>query len=542
MGKYSSILKLKPFIIKTRKWFIMGAVGIIVSSILYAPIPYLTGKIMDDIFLKSQDIKKFCEIILIIFFLYIVRYTLSIYSKYCLINVEKNITSQYRMAILSKIVNLPLVFFSKNDKGYLQGRLAESKNIGNLFSPNVITIIIGLFDTITAIGAMICINYVLAIAVILLIPFFFIVSRLTTSKLTKATKSMLEAEASVVGESFEIINGIEEIKILNSKEYHLNIFKDKLFFMIKKSIDQGKAMIMFMENIYLVNYLAALLVLIVSGIMIFRGDITVGVYTSFSLYITTFFGGIQAFVGLGAIVKPICVNIERLNEFLILDEEDEHSTNTNLKKINDIKISDVSFKYEGTEQFVFSKVNVDIKEGEKIILKGNNGAGKSTLIKLILGLYEPTEGMIFINGLNINDINKSVLRSKIGVVSQKIFIFKGTVLDNILLGAKDKGREDVESIVSKLRLKDYMDRLSSGLDTKLQQNSGLSGGQAQIIAFIRAMLNDKDILILDEPFSNLDIETKKILVDLINNIKNKIVIMILHDSKTSILESKEICI
>lgn len=542
MGKYSSILKLKPFVEKTKKWFIIGILGIVVCSVLYAPIPYLTGRIMDDIFLKSQDAKEFCKIILFIFFLYILRYILSIYSKYCLINVEKNVTSEYRMAILSKIINLPLAFFLKHDKGYLQGRLSESNNIGVLFSPHVITIILGLFDTITAIVAMVCINYILAIAVILLIPFFFIISRIATSKLTKATKSMLDAEASVVGETFEIMNGIEEIKILNSKEYHLNNFKDKLLFMVKKSIDQGKSTIMFMENIYLVNYLAALLVLFISGIMIFKGNISVGVYTSFSLYITTLFGGIQAFVGLGAMVKPVCVNIERLNEFLILDEEDKDNTNTNLSKINDIKISDVSFKYEGSEQLVFSKVNIDIKDGEKIILKGNNGAGKSTLIKLILGLYEPTEGMIFVNGSNIIDVNKSSLRSKIGVVSQKIFLFKGTVLENILLGIKDKDRTDVEAFISKLGLKEYMDRLSNGLDTKLQQNSGLSGGQAQIIAFIRAMLSDKDVLILDEPFSNLDIETKKILVDLINNIKDKIIIIISHDSKVSISESKEIYI
>lgn len=139
----------------------------------------------------------------------------------------------------------------------------------------------------------------------------------------------------------------------------------------------------------ILNYLAALLALVIYGIIIFRGDISVGVYISFSLYITTLFGGIQAFVGLGAIVKPVCVNI---------------------------------------------------KDWEKIILKGNNGAGKSTLIKLILGLYEPKEGMIFINGLNIIDINKSILRIKIVVVSQKIILFKGTVLDNILLGTKDKNR------------------------------------------------------------------------------------------------------
>ena len=150
--------------------------------------------------------------------------------------------------------------------------------------------------------------------------------------------------------------------------------------------------------------------------------------------------------------------------------------------------------------------------------------------------------MILVNGSNIIDINKSSLRSKIGVVSQKIFLFKGTVLENILLGIKDKDRTDVEAFISKLGLKEYMDRLSNGLDTKLQQNSGLSGGQVQIIAFISAMLSDKDVLILDEPFSNLDIVTKKILVDLINNIKDKIIIIISHDSKVSISESKEIYI
>ncbi len=179
-------------------------------------------------------------------------------------------------------------------------------------------------------------------------------------------------------------------------------------------------------------------------------------------------------------------------------------------------MENVTFKYKNNVNNVLDSLNFRINKGEKVLISGENGVGKSTLIKLLSGLYEPIEGRILYNNLDLVTINKESLRERIGIVSQNIFLFKGTVLDNILYGQNEKKREDVEKLIIKLNLEPYISRLPKGLDSEIiQNNNGISGGQAQVIAFIRAIISNKDIIILDEPISNVDAETRNIILSIL---------------------------
>lgn len=200
------------------------------------------------------------------------------------------------------------------------------------------------------------------------------------------------------------------------------------------------------------------------------------------------------------------------------------------EKIESIKLNNVEFKYNGSEKYILKNVSFKINKGEKILIKGENGSGKTTLIKLLLGLYTPTSGKIFYNNSDMEKINNKSLRNKIGIVSQNIFLFRGTVLDNILYGQTNKNRENVEKLIDEFMLTEYINRLSKGLDTEISQNTeGVSGGQAQVIAFIRAMLSDKDVIILDEPISNVDAETREIMLKILKVRKiDAILIIISH--------------
>ena len=150
--------------------------------------------------------------------------------------------------------------------------------------------------------------------------------------------------------------------------------------------------------------------------------------------------------------------------------------------------------------------------------KRENGSGKSTHIKLMVGLFTPEDGKILINNMNLAVIKNKSLRERIGIVSQSIFLFRGTVLDNILYGQNQKKREDVEQLVKQLNLETYINKLPNGLDSEISQNTaGVSGGQAQVIAFIRAMLLHKDVVILDEPISNVDVETRDIILAILKD-------------------------
>ena len=165
-------------------------------------------------------------------------------------------------------------------------------------------------------------------------------------------------------------------------------------------------------------------------------------------------------------------------------------------KIQSIKIENLAFKYNENAKNVLKSFNLEINKGDKVLIRGENGSGKSTFIKLLLGLYSPSKGKISYNNIDSSLINNKSLREKISIVSQNIFLFRGTVLDNILYGQVQKNREDVEILIENLNLREYINRLPKGLDSEISQNTaGISGGQSQVIAFIRAMLSNKDVMI-----------------------------------------------
>jgi len=516
MGKLSSLLKLKPFIKKYSLIFWIGIIGMILGSITATPIPYIIGDITDKVLLGNKNYNDFYIYVVIIGGLYLLRYVTSIGSKYMFTKINNLVVNEMRYSVMEKVMDLPMSYLSNNEKGYVQSRIAECNSIGSVFSPMIIGIFLGIIDAVLAVVTMFAINYKLAIVILVLTPIFFLSSKASARGFMKSTKEMMESSAILNGECFEIINGIEDIKVLNGKNNSLLNFKNKLQELIKSTIKQSKGILLFIENITLINNYGSLLVLFISGIMILNGEFTLGLYTTFSLYMTKVFSSAQGLATIGTTIKPVCLSIERLYELLDMKDENSGRKQDINEKIQIIKLENISFKYNKNTKNIIDSLSLEIRRGEKVIIKGENGSGKSTLIKLLLGLYIQDEGRILYNNLDSTLINIRSLREKISVVSQNIFLFKGKVLDNILYGQNEKRREDVETLIDELKLQDYINRLPQGLDTEISQNTaGVSGGQAQVIAFIRAMLHNKDIIILDEPISNVDVETRNIILNIL---------------------------
>ncbi|AAK79525.1 ATP-binding cassette subfamily C protein [Clostridium acetobutylicum] len=516
MGKISSLFKLRPFVKKYRGIFVLGILGMIISSIVQTPVPYIIGYLMDKVLLNKRSYNKLYMYILIIAVLYILRYIISYLSKGVFVKVSNLVVNEMRCSVMDKVMNLPMSYLSKTEKGYVQSRINECNSIGNIFSPSIISVFLSIIDATLAMITMFLVNYKLAFIALLLAPVFFFLSKLSAEKFMKNTRAMMESSAFLNGESFEIMNGIEDIKILNGKKDKLNKFKEKLEELINVSIKQSKSIVLFIENTQVVSNFGSLIILLIAGILILNGQFTIGLYTSFSMYIGKVFSSAGAIATMGTTIKPVCLNIERLYELLEMKDENYGRDKFIDKKIKDIKLENVSFKYDENKT-VLKSLSFRIKDGEKVLIKGENGAGKSTLIKLLLGLYSTTSGKLLYNNVDINEINTESLRKRIGIVSQNIFLFKGTVLSNILYGQTGKSIKDVEEIIKKLSLEEYVNKMPKGLNTEITQNtSGVSGGQAQIIAFIRAMLGEKDIIILDEPISNVDASTREVVMNILS--------------------------
>ncbi|AKN32075.1 multidrug ABC transporter ATPase [Clostridium carboxidivorans P7] len=544
MGGYNNLLKLNTYIKKCKFNFFAGIVGMIICSIMYTPVPYLMGYVIDKVLIPHKSYMELYKIIAVLILLHVLRYIISIFSKSLFIKVQNSVVNEVRVSMMDKIIDLPMSFLGKKEKGYILSRISECGNIGSLFSPMFVNTFLSIFDFIFALIMMITLSYKLTIIVIIIVPVYFFTVKHSSNQLSESTKLMLETGAVLSGETYEVLNGIEEIKILNGKKVQLKKFKNKLNEMVKSSIKQSKQILFFMENILLVNNLAAILILLFSGIFILNNQLTIGIYTAFIAYMNKIFATTSSFASLGMTVKPVCVSIERTQEFLEMNDENTEKCEIISENIDSISIENLRFKYEENGENIIDKLNFKMNKGDKVLIKGENGTGKSTLIKNLLGLYSPTEGEIYINDKKYSLIDKRSIRSKIGVVSQNVFLFRGSILDNILYGQTNKSKEDVVSLIKKYNLEKYIQGFENGLETEINQNGiGISGGQTQIIAFLRATIAKKDVIILDEGTSNMDAETRKIILKILGerDICN-ILMIISHQEDGMEFVNKTLCL
>lgn len=529
MKIFSNLKILIPYIKSSKGYFILGLVGIIFVSAIVAPVPYLIGKVLDIVLEENVTFSNIKGILLVLFLIYFTKFVVNIIYQYLFAKLQQNVVNEIRLSMFKRLVDAPLSFINKREKGYILSRIGEVQQIGAIFSPTIITSFVGIFEIIFCIIMMMSINAKLSIVAFIIVPVYFIISQVISLKITQNTIKMQEDSAKLNADVFETLNGIEQIKILNGRKTQLSKINIKSKALIKSAIRQNLSIVSFMQGISFASDIITVGILALAGYLIINKEITVGVYTAFSLYIGKILVVTQSVGTFEMTIKPVCATIERIKEFLFLRSENNADANSLNESIYEIQFENVSFGYNDNSLFL-KNVTQKFVEGDRVLLLGENGSGKTTFIKLLAGLYEPLEGKILFNGKDFLQLDKFDIRSKIGIVSQDIFLFRGSVIDNILFGVREKNEKDVLKLLKKFELMNYIDRFPNGLNTEILQNGvGVSGGQAQIIAFIRSIITEKDILILDEATSNLDQEAcQKIMSILRENRLCRILIIISH--------------
>lgn len=541
MGIYKNLVFLFKFMKKSKWYLIIAIIIMILSVVLVTPIPYMIGYTIDNIILVNKNYSELYQVVTLISIIYIIRYFLTLLYQYYFTKVQQNVVNEIRLSMINNVIDSPISFINTREKGYILSRISESQQIGSLFSPNILNSFTGIFDLICALVIMFNLNLKLTLLCLAIVPIYYFISKNSSEKISESTIKVHETAAILNGEVYETLNGIEDIKLLNIKNIHMSRVSAKLKNMMKSTLKQSLNFIRFIQNIILASDIVTVLVLLLSGILILQNEITIGLYTSFSLYTTKILSTAQLLGSLDIMIKPICITISRIKEFFYLDSDNKNSNRLE-GNIKNITFKDVSFKYSEQSEFIIKEFSEEFNEGDKILLSGINGSGKTTLIKLITALYSPSSGAILFNGKDYSNFNKDSLREKIAIVSQNIFLFKGTILENILYGKNDATRQDVMDLIKKFKLDNYINRFEYGIDTEIIQNGvGISGGQSQIVAFLRAIIGEKDIIILDEATSSLDIETRKIILNTLSKIENYKILIIIshHDEKISFI-NKEI--
>lgn len=492
--------------------------------------PKLLGKSVD--FIIEQDSEKFYKIILLILILYFLKYTLSVIIKNKFIEFSQDMNERLRLGLLSKAIDAEMSYYDKHEKGYVQSRINEAGLIAMIFSPNTLTVILGGLELIISAISMVLLDIRMSGILFLIIPFYFIIINKHTKRLAEHSKMAMETGAIVSANVFSIINEIEQIKVTNDDERRIKLYKERFKNLKNTLILQGKSTVVYFEKTQLISAVASTLVLAISGYKIFSKQFTLGEYTTFAAYSNRFFSSVLSIASTGITLTPLLVGIERIKDFFNTKDENKGRSLVLDEKINSIDISNLSFSYkEDFSNKILKNINMNWKIKDKVWIQGVNGSGKTTLIKILLGLYPVSMGRVLINGISINSINLKSLRSNYAIMLQNSTVFSGKIIDNILLEKNEEKERKLQEIVEKYDLKLYFDNFEDEFDSQMSESgNNISSGQNQLILFLRTVLSNKPVLILDEPTSNMDKKLKpKILKILDEYAPNKLVILVSHD-------------
>jgi ATP-binding cassette subfamily B protein len=254
--------------------------------------------------------------------------------------------------------------------------------------------------------------------------------------------------------------------------------------------------------------------------MVIRGEITLGQLLTFNALLAYFLSPLKNLIGLQQQIQTAVVAAERLSEIIDLDleyEDDEHKKYQPEIIKGDISIQNIDFRY-GTRRLVLNGLSLDIKQGETVAIVGESGSGKTTLAKLLLNLYSLEKGEILVDSMPIDTIDRASLRKHIGYVSQDVFLFSGSVEENLFLGSESVDYEEMRRVSKLLKIDDFIEALPKKYKSPLiEGGANLSGGQKQRLSIARALLKKPSILILDEATSNLDAHTEEAITNVLSN-------------------------
>jgi subfamily B ATP-binding cassette protein MsbA len=505
------------------------------SIILSLPIPLLSKYLIDKI-LPLKDIKMLNLIGFLLIFVIMLSAITSFLQNFFTVNFRAKVIYNLKTILFEHLQNFDIEFFREKGTGYLMSRVnSDIESLRGLLADTILYVI---KDILTFLVGMILVLYLhlkLGIISISILPFYILLIIIFNRRIKNMSMEWRECYAGMQKDLQEALSGIDLIKIFTGEELIIKRIKKS----IKKVISQEVKLDLisaFASSLTEIIGAIAPLVLIWYGIYeIINQRFTLGSLIAFNSFIRYLFGPIQRLVSTNFGIQKSVASLERVYE--ILDKQpkikDKKDAKELIIKSGTIEYKNVEFRYHEKDEFSLKNINLKIKRGITAIV-GPSGSGKSTLIKLLLRFYEPETGEIIIDGQNIKEVKIKSLRKSISIISQEIFLFSDTILENLKFAKPDAELEEIKNACEKAGILPFIQNLPEKFNTKVgERGLKLSGGERQRIAIARAILKDAPILILDEATSQLDgITENAIKKFLIEFAMKKTIIVIAHRLST----------
>lgn len=444
-------------------------------------------------------------------------------------NMRKEIFEHYQ--------KLSFSFYDNQKVGQLMSRITSDLfDITELLHHGPEDVVISVIKFIGTLAILVWVNPVLAAVSFVLIPVMFAFAYALNRKMKRAFRRNREKIGEINAGIEDNLSGIRVVKSFANEELEQEKFMEgnRGFLESKKN-----------SYFYMGQYHAGLngfvtmitvLVIVAGAVLLTNGTLNAPDLITFLLYINNFTEPIQKLINFTEQFQNGISGYERFREMLAVEPEIKEPENpVQIDSIRgNIRFDDVGFRYEEDQEKVLSHVSLDVKEGEYVALVGSSGAGKTTLCSLIPRFYEVTFGAIYVDDVDVRDYSLKTLRQNIGVVQQDVYLFAGTVLDNIRYGRPDATREEVIRAAQNANAHEFIMNLPQGYETNIgQRGVKLSGGQKQRLSIARVFLKNPPILIFDEATSALDNESEKVVQESLEQLaKNRTTFVIAHRLST----------
>lgn len=488
----------KLFIIDTICAFLVSACNLVYPMI---------AKNIINIYVPDKKLQLLIVWCVVLLAVYLVKALLTYVIQYWGHLLGVRIQGDMRRAMFAHLQKLPFTYFDNNKTGAIMSRMINDLfNISELAHHGPEDMFMSVISIVGAFVMLATINIYLTLIVFIFIPVLLLFAVRNRKRMNSSFMQMRREEASVNADIETTVSGVRVTKAYGSEDYVQGRFDRANNNYQKARGSAYKAMGIFGAGMGFISDFLYLAVLLAGGLFFYYGIIDTGEFAAYILFISMLLTPIRTIVTLYEEIQSGSTGFRRFCEIMDEPEERDAEDAVTLGEVKgDIEFKNVEFSYAGKEEDVLEGVSFSIPHGKTTALVGGSGGGKSTICHLILHFYELSGGEITLDGIDIEKIKRSSLREKIGIVAQDVFIFDGSVKENIAFGKADASEEEIVEAAKRANIHDYIVSLPEGYDTWVgERGVQLSGGQRQRISIARAFLKNPPILILDEATSALD--------------------------------------
>lgn len=482
-------------------------------------IPVFSKVFIDDILLGG-NIEWFKGLAWAMVLMALLQSSLSFIQSQFLLRFQTKLSLTSTDAFLRKLFRLPVPFFEQRYAGDISGRVDSNDSVANFLSGELASTFLSLVTAVFYLALLLIYNVKLTVIGIFFAGVNLAFLRLTSEHISNKKMKMEQDEGRLEGVLFSGIRIVDSLKASGAENQYLERLLGYYAKVTRNEQDLG-AFRQYMSSIpQLTNQLTDVIILIVGGLDVIQGRMTVGTLLAFGSLMKNFLSPVNALIGFGERIQDLKVNMARINDIEKYPydpkfDNSEDQVDVNKTRLDGaVSVKNMVFGYSALDQPLIEDCHFDVKPGKSIAFVGPSGSGKSTISKIISGLYKPWSGEIAFDGVDCNKIASELLNASIAVVSQEISMFSGTVKENITLWDDSVSEADMIRAAKDACIHDVVTSKTGGYDHIVAEGGGnFSGGQRQRLEIARALALNPTIIILDEATSALDAQTEKEIMD-----------------------------